>query len=170
MVNLSHIRSKAEFIGSLQPAAKQGFAAQESSSLCSDHIDLMVADAVRTVAYAVADQQLSRRLLEYSRDMAKQAVTALSLARKSDTEFYPPWPWPWTARDPWIESAPPAPQVPQRSRAAEHIELARILIHLAGVTSNKEHSRMLQSFALAIREKFGAAGLSRTVAASALLP
>ncbi|HEU0124503.1 MAG TPA: hypothetical protein VFQ91_28490 [Bryobacteraceae bacterium] len=168
MANLSHIRSKAEFIDNLRPAAWEAAGPLASFVSAGAQIELLVADAVRTIAFAIADESISRRVLVYSREMAKQAVNSLSVTHESGYETCPPWPWPWTERNTWPVAAPSFGV--ESTRAAEHLELARILAHLAGLTTSPDHNRTLRSFAAALREKFELCEQPRAMAAPALLP
>ncbi len=60
MANLSHIRSKAQLIGTLNPKAWDALKPHTPFVFSNAHVELMVADAVKLVAGAITDKGLAR--------------------------------------------------------------------------------------------------------------
>ena len=101
MANLSHNRSKAQLIGTLNPKAWDALKPHTPFVFSNAHVELMVADAVKLVAGAITDKGLAREVMELSRTMAKQAGGALIASWEPGDELCPPWPWPWPGPRPW---------------------------------------------------------------------
>ena len=104
MVNFSRIHSKADLIGSLNPKAWDAVNPHTPFVFSNAHVDLMVADAVKSVAVAITNKALSREVMDISKGMAKQASTALSASWEPGDELCPPWPWPFPHPRSWIEN------------------------------------------------------------------
>lgn len=138
MANLSHIRSKAEFIGTLNPKAWDAVKPHTPFVFSNAHVELLVADAVRSVAGAIANKAMAKEVMELSRGMAQQAGASLAAAWEPGDEICPPWPWPWPGPWPWAELVEPEPVPWKVIVAAEQLELAYTLTKLAGLTTSKE--------------------------------
>jgi hypothetical protein len=155
-MNLSTIRSKADFIGMLNPKAWDAVHPHTPFVFSNAFVELLVADVVKDVATAVADRALGKKSLELSQRMAAQASSSIAATWEPGDEICPPWPWPWPGPwpwgptpDPWREGEPsPNPWKPIQS--AEQIELAHVLTHLSGLTTSKEFNTDLKSMATAL--------------------
>ena len=152
-MNLTGIRSKADFIGMLNPKAWDAVKPHTPFVFSNAQVELMVADVVKQVATAVADRTLGKKCLELSHRMAAQATSSIATSWEPGDEICPPWPWPWPGPspwgptpNPWGQAGPdPQPWVPISS--AEQVELAHILTHLSGLTTSKEFNADLKSVA-----------------------
>jgi hypothetical protein len=148
MANLSHIRSKAQLIGTLNPKAWDALKPHTPFVFSNAHVELMVADAVKLVAGAITDKGLAREVMELSRTMAKQAGGALIASWEPGDELCPPWPWPWPGPRPWwLDVFGPQPEPWKAVLAAEQVELAHILTQLSGLTTSKEFNGALKGVA-----------------------
>ncbi len=150
MANLSKIRSKAELIGTLNPKAWDAVKPRVPFVFSNAHVELLVADVVRSVAAEITDKSLAREVLDLSQTMAKSASAAMVAAWEPGDEICPPWPWPapWPGPWPWIDRDATAP-VPWKPVApAEQIELAHILTHLSGLTVSREFNTALKDVAV----------------------
>lgn len=145
MANLSHIRSKAEFIATLNPKAWDAVKPHTPFVFSNAHVELLVADAVKSVAGAIGDKALGKEVFELSRGMAKQAGASLMAAWEPGDELCPPWPWPWPGPWPWVDVLDPEPVPWKPILAAEQLELAYTLTKLAGLTINKEYNAALKT-------------------------
>ncbi|MFN0105343.1 MAG: hypothetical protein ACKV2U_25060 [Bryobacteraceae bacterium] len=149
MANLSHIRSKAEFIGTLNPRAWDAVNPHTPFVFSNAHVELLVADAVKSVAVVISNKALAREVMDLSKGMAKQAGASLLASWEPGDEICPPWPWPWPGPRPWVlERFDPEPAPWKPVLAAEQIELAHILTRLAGLTSSKEFNAALKGAAV----------------------
>lgn len=144
MANLSHIRSKAQLIGTLNPKAWDAVKPHVPFVFSNAFVELMVADAVKSVAGAIANKAMAKEVLETSRTMAQTASAAMSAAWEPGDEICPPWPWPWPRPWPWVEKADPEPVPWKEIAAAEQLELAYILTQLSGLTTSKEFNKTLK--------------------------
>ena len=70
MVNFSRIHSKADLIGSLNPKAWDAVNPHTPFVFSNAHVDLMVADAVKSVAVAITNKTLSREVMDISKEPA----------------------------------------------------------------------------------------------------
>jgi len=145
VANLSRIRSKADFIGTLNPKAWDAVNPQTPFVFSNAHVELLVADAVKSVAAAITDKSLAREVMALSKTMAKQAGAALTSSWEPGDDLCPPWPWPWPGPYPWFDLVDPDPHPWQPIRAAEQLDLAYLLTNLAGLTAIKEHNATLKS-------------------------
>jgi hypothetical protein len=150
MINLATIRSKADFIGSLNPSAWDAVHPHTPFAFSNAHVELLVADAVKHVGAALADKALSKKTMELSKAMAGQATSSMVSAWEPGDDICPPWPWPWPGPWPWITVGGPSPDPWQPVAAAEQIELAQVLNHLSGLTASKEHNAALKSLATSV--------------------
>jgi hypothetical protein len=154
MINLATIRSKADFIGSLNPAAQDAVHPHIPFVFSNAHVELLVADVLKHVAVVLSDKALSRKALEVSKDMATRASTSLVSEWDPGDELCPPYRWPIPHQSGPIDGPRPEPWMPVAS--AEQIELAQVLNHLSGLTMSKEFNAALKSLATAVAR--GAAG------------
>lgn len=146
MINISHIHSKADFIGSLNPKAWDAIKPNIPFVFSNAHVDLMVADVVKSVAVAITNKALSREVMDISKGMAKQACSSLVASWEPGDELCPPWPWPFPY--PWLnDNSDPSPQPWKRVLAAEQVELAHIITRLSGQTTSKEFNVALKGVA-----------------------
>ena len=136
MANLGQIRSKADFIGKLNPKALDALKPHTPLVFSNAYVELLVADVVRSVAGAIANKAMAKEVMELSRGMAQQAATSLTASWEPGDELCPPWPWPWPG--PWVPVAEPEPVPWKVISAAEQLELAYTLTKLAGLTVSKE--------------------------------
>jgi hypothetical protein len=163
-MNLSRIRSKADFIGMLNPNAWDAVHPHTPFVFSNAFVELLVADVVKHVAPALADQTLGKRSLELSKRMAAEAAKSMLESWEPGDDICPPWPWPYPwpqwgpLPDPWREGPRPEPWKPIRS--AEQIELAHVLARLSGFTISKEFNANLKSLATEV-----ARGVASKVAA-----
>lgn len=151
MANLSHIRSKAQLIGTLNPKAWDAVKPHTPFVFSNAHVELMVADVVKSVAAAISEKALAEEVMALSRTMAKQAGGSLIAGWEPGDELCPPWPWPWPGPRPWwleVFQQQPGPWKPVA--AAEQIELAHILTQLSGLTASKEFNSALKGLAVAV--------------------
>jgi hypothetical protein len=162
MANLSSIRSKAEFIGALNPKAWDALKPHTPFVFSDPHVELMVADAVKSVGAVLADRNLGKKAFELSRQMAAQATSSMVSAWNPDDDICPPWPWPWPGPWPWTrfsEILGPLPDPWKPIGAAEQIELAHVLTRLSALTTSEEFNRSLRGLAVEV-----ARGAASTVA------
>lgn len=91
-----HIRNKVDLIGTINPKVfdidnnpfKVPFPFSDA------HVELMVADVVKSVAAAITDKTLSQEVMDLSKSMAKQASSSLAASWEPGDELCPPWPGP----------------------------------------------------------------------------
>lgn len=145
MATLTHIRSKAEFIGTLNPKAWDAVKPHVPFVFSNALVELMVADIVKSVAAAISDKSIARETMELSKTMAKQASSSMLTAWEPGDEICPPWPWPWPRPRHWFDFFEPSPEPWVPIAAAEQIELAHILTNVAGLTTSKEFNGALKS-------------------------
>ena len=165
-MNMSTIRSKADFIGTLNPKAWDAVHPHTPFVFSNAFVELLVADVVKNIAPALADEKLRKMSLDLSKRMAEQASKLITASWEPGDEICPPWPWPWPGpwpwgplpdpwrQDPWKEG--PVPQPWKRIRSAEQVEIAHVLARLSGFTVSKEFNANLKSLATEIAR--GAAG------------
>lgn len=149
MSNLALIRSKADFIASLNPKAEDAVHPHTPFVFSNAHVELLVADVVKHVGAALADKALSRNVLDLSQKMAKQASASLLSALDADDELCPPWRIGPVPR-PLFDVSGPSPEPWQRISSAEQIELAYTLTHLSGLTTSAEFNTSLKGLATSI--------------------
>jgi len=150
MQNLALIRSKANFIGSLNPQAWDAVNPHSAFPFSNAHVELMVADVVKQVASGLVDKSLSKQGHELSKKMASEAASSLVDAWEPGDELCPPWRGPWPGPHHEIASVGPQPDPWQPVNSATQIELAQVLNHLSGLTANPESNTALKSLATAI--------------------
>jgi hypothetical protein len=143
VVNLSRIRSKADLIGALNPKAIDGLKPHYQFVFSNAHVELMVADAVKSIAGAIADKGLAKEVMELSRTMAKSATSGIVSSWEPGDEICPPWPWPW----PWFNVVEPDPSPLTQISAASQLELAHVLTQVSGLTTSKEFNAALKTSA-----------------------
>lgn len=150
MTNLSSIRSKADFIGSLNPKAWDAVKPHIPFGFSNAHVELMVASVVKSVAVAIADKAIAAEVMQLSKSMANQSSAALAAAWEPGDDICPPWPWPfpWPGPWPWIDVAGPEPAPWTPIAAAEQVELAHILTRLSGLTTSKDVNKALKGAAV----------------------
>ncbi|MEP7153295.1 MAG: hypothetical protein ABI856_16455 [Nitrospira sp.] len=147
MADLSHIRSKADFIGTLNPRAWDAVKPHIHFVFSNAHVELMVADVTKSVASSITDKELSREVMDISKAMAKQASGSIVASWEPGDELCPPWPWPFPHPSSGIEKFGPQPEPWQPVLAAEQVELAHILTRLSGQTTSKEFNVALKGAA-----------------------
>lgn len=149
-MNLSLIRSKADFIGSLNPKAWDAVHPHTPFSFSNAHVELMVADIVKHVATGLGDQGLSKKAMELSKKMASDAAASLLNAWEPGDELCPPWRGPWPGPHSEFEAVGPQPEPWQPVDSATQIELAQVLNHLSGLTALAESNAALKALATGI--------------------
>lgn len=147
MANLTNIRSKAEFIATLNPKAWDAVQPHTPFVFSNAHVELMVADAVKSVAGAITNKGLAKEIMELSRTMANKAGASLAASWEPGDDICPPWPWPWPGPT-WREAYSPSPEPWKVVAAAEQLELAHTLTKLAGLTTSKEYNGALRGAAV----------------------
>jgi hypothetical protein len=150
MSNLSTIRSKADFIGMLNPKAWDAVHPHTPFVFSDAFVELMVADVLKDVATAIGDRTLGKKALQHSQRMAAQATSSMAASWEPGDEICPPWPWPGPGPRPWEMSQlqqGPTPNPWKPISSAEQIELAHLLTHLSGLTISKEFNADLKSLA-----------------------
>jgi hypothetical protein len=148
VANLSHIRSKAQLIGTLNPKAWDALKPNIPFVFSNAHVELMVADVVKSISAALSDKSLAKETFELSKGMAKQAGSAMLESWEPGDEICPPWPWPWPGPRPnWADIFGPHPEPWKPVLAAEQVELAHVLTQLSGLTTSKEFNRSLKGLA-----------------------
>jgi hypothetical protein len=153
-VNLQRIRSKADLIGTLNPAAWDAVHPHIQFAFSNAHVDLYVADVAKQVSAALADKTLAKNLHELSKRMGGAAGAVVVSAWEPGDELCPPWPWPFPFPGPVVDGPQPDPWI--EVNAAVQVELAHILIRLAGLTSSLDFNKELKVIATGIAR--GAAG------------
>jgi hypothetical protein len=149
-MNLQLIRSKADFIGTLNPKAWDAVHPHIQFRFSNAHVELMVADVVKHVGATLADKALSKKTAELSKQMAGQASSAMSASWEPGDDICPPWPWPWPGPWPWSVVTGPTPEPWKAVTSAEQIELAHVLVHLSGLTTSADFNTALKSLATSI--------------------
>lgn len=156
--------SKAQLIGQLNPQAWDAIHPHSPFVFADAHVELLTADLVRQISAALPDAGLRERVFGLSQAMARSAASGLVSSWEPGDEICPPWPFPWPFprvqdwfRD--IEQAfKPQPVPWQPIAAAETVQLAHLLSHAAGLTSDATFSRSLLEVATAV-----AASAARTL-------
>lgn len=148
MSKLSTIRSKADFIGMLNPKAWDAVHPHSPFVFSDAFVELMVADVLKEVSTAIADRALGKKALQLSQQRAAQATSSMASIWEPGDEICPPWPWPWPGpRSSWELSTGPTPYPWKPIASAEQIELAHLLTRLSGLTTSKEFNADLKSLA-----------------------
>jgi hypothetical protein len=162
-MNLSTIHSKAVFIATLNPKAWEVVGGGPAGLRFSEaHIELLVADVVRTIS-ATLPGSFAKKTLELSRRMALQATQAMTVSWEPGDELCPPWRWPWPGPgpirdllndpDPLVYADVPLTALSAPWKAidsADRIGLANVLTQLSGLTTSKEFNQALKSLATEI--------------------
>lgn len=152
MATLKGIRTKAEFIGYLNPKAWDAVKPNIPFVFSNAHVDLMVADVVKNASTLVGDKKIGKQLLALSKEMAEKSSSAVVASWEPGDDICPPWwPWPW----PWpgprgIDVVDPEPVPWKTIGAAEQLDLAYTLTKLSGLTTSKEFNVALKSAATQI--------------------
>jgi len=154
-MNVSRIRSKADFIGMLNPKAWDAVHLHTPFVFSNAFVELLVADVVKDIAPALADEKLGKKSLDLSKRMVTEANRLITESWEPGDEICPPWPWPWRWPYPWPQWGPlpdpwkegPRPEPWKSIRSAEQIELAYVLTRLSGLTMSKEFNANLKSLA-----------------------
>jgi hypothetical protein len=149
MSNLSTIRSKADFIGTLNPKAWDAVHPHTPFVFSDAFVELLVADVLKEAATAIADRAIGKKALQLSQRMAAQATSSMTASWEPGDEICPPWPWPGPR--PFREvSSEPTPNPWKPISSAEQIELAHLLTRLSGLTVSKEFNADLKSLAVTL--------------------
>ena len=141
----SKIKSKLDLIAHLNPKAWDVNPPQQFV-FSKAHIELMVADTVKTAASGISNKALAKRTAELSKRMAGSATGSMVASWEPGDDICPPWPWPWPGPRPYVSFGPhpdPWKEVP----AAVQVEIAHSLSKLAALTSSKEYGKELRSLA-----------------------
>jgi hypothetical protein len=144
----SKIRSKADLIATLNPAAWDVNPPQ-FFPFSNAHIELLVADTLKSAVPGIANKTLARRAAELSKKMADGATTAMMASWEPGDDICPPWPWPrpWPGPWPWSDVAGPHPDPWKEVASAVQIDIAHTLIKLSALTTSKEFNKELKSLA-----------------------
>jgi len=94
-MNLSTIHSKADFIGTLNPKAWDAVHPNIPLVFSNGFVELLIADLVKSIAPALADEKLTKMAFDLSKRMAAQATKMTAESWEPGDELCPPWPWPW---------------------------------------------------------------------------
>jgi hypothetical protein len=138
----SKIRSKADLIAHLNPKAWDVNPPQYFP-FSNAHVELMVADTVKTAASGISNKSLAKRAAELSKRMAGSATASMVASWEPGDDICPPWPWPWPGPRPhWSEG--PSPQPWKEIGAAVQVEIAHTLVKLATLTTSKEYNQELR--------------------------
>lgn len=149
MATFKGIRSKAEFIGFLNPKAWDAVIPKTPFVFSNAHVDLMVADVVKNASTLVADKKIGKQLLVLSKEMAGQSSNAVVASWEPGDDICPPW-WPWPGPPPWWDVFGPSPDPWKTISAADQIDIAYTLTKLSGLTTSKEFNVALKSAATQI--------------------
>jgi hypothetical protein len=147
-MNLSTIRSKLDFIATLNPQAWDAVHPHTPFVFSNAHVELLVADVVKHAGVTLADKTLSKKVLDLSQKMAKQASASLSSTLDPGDELCPPYFYP--VPRPLLDALGPSPEPWQAISSANQVELANILTHLSGLTTSTEFNTSLKSLATAV--------------------
>jgi hypothetical protein len=147
----SKIRSKADLIATLRPEAWDVNPPQ-NFPFTNAHVELLVADALKSAVPAIANKAFARRAGELSKRMAGGATTAMMAGWEPGDDICPPWPWPrpWPGPWPWEDVAGPRPEPWKEVPSAIQIDVAHSLIKLSALTTSKEFNKELKSLAAEI--------------------
>ena len=148
----SKIRSKADLIASINPKAWDVNPPQ-FFPFSNAHVELMVADTLKSAVPAIANKALARRAGELSQKMAGGATTAMMASWEPGDDICPPWPWPWPGPPPWRDLAGPHPDPWKEVPSAVQIDVAHTLVKLSALTTNKEFNKELKSLATEIAKE-----------------
>jgi hypothetical protein len=162
-MNVSTIHSKAVFIATLNPKAWEvvGGGPGGKFAFSDAHIELLVADVVKSVGATLSDRKLGKKVYDLSRKMATQASQALVSSWEPGDELCPPWRWPWPGPwplkdllndpepEPWKQLGP-TPNPWMEISSAEKVGLAYVLTQLSGLTTSKEFNQALKGVAMEI--------------------
>ena len=148
MANFSHIRSKIEFLATLNPKIWDVIP-KGPFPFSNAHVELMVASVAKSVAGAITNKGLAKEVMDLSKGMAKEANSAMAASWEPGDDICPPWRWPWPGPRPWpwLAIAEPDPLPWKEIIAADQIELAYTLTMLAGLTTSKEFNASLKGLA-----------------------
>ena len=94
-MNLSTIHSKADFIGTLNSKAWDAVHPNIPLVFSNGFVELLIADVVKSIAPALADEKLTKMSFDLSKRMAAQATKMTAESWEPGDELCPPWPWPW---------------------------------------------------------------------------
>ncbi|MFN4146246.1 MAG: hypothetical protein ACK4GN_10520 [Runella sp.] len=150
MANLSKVRSKAQLIGTLNPKAWDALKPKQKFPFSDATLELFVADTVKEASAHIADKSLAKATFELSKKMANTAAQSLVASWEPGDDICPPWPWPWPGPWPWRDIFGPQPDPWKDLKTAQQIEIAHILTHLSGLTSNQDFHLSLKSLAVGI--------------------
>jgi hypothetical protein len=157
------IRSKLDLIASLNPKAWDVNPPQ-FFPFSNAHVELMVADTVKTAAAAISNKSLAKRAADLSKQMASAATQAMVASWEPGDDLCPPWPWPWPGPRPhWADG--PSPEPWKEIDAAVQVEIAHSLVKLATLTTSKEFNKELKDLGSALAADAAgslAAGFART--------
>ena len=161
MANLKLIRSKAEFIATLNAKAWEvvgggpaGPGGPAKLHVFSDaHVDLLVADVVRSISAKLSDKKMAKQTLDLSQKMAEKATRSMVASWEPGDELCPPWHWPfpWPADGLWHpigggDDGEPKPII----NSVAQIELASVLTQLSAMTMQQEFTKALVGMASTI--------------------
>lgn len=138
----SKIRSKADLIASLNPKAWDVNPPQDFS-FSNAHIELMVADTVKSAAAGIVSKSLAKSAAELSKRMAVSATESMVAGWEPGDDICPPWPWPWPGPRPHY-AQDPSPQPWKEIGAAVQVEIAHTLVKLAALTTSKKYNKELK--------------------------
>lgn len=144
----SKIKSKLDLIAHLNPKAWDVNPPQ-FFPFSNAHIDLMVADTVKTAAAGIPNKSLATRTADLSKRMGEGATKAMMASWEPGDDICPPWPWPWPGPRPhWSED--PSPNPWKEIGSAAQVEIAHTLVKLATLTTSKEFNKELRELGGAI--------------------
>ena len=155
MANLAHVRSKAGLIGTLNPKAWDAIHPHGPFPFRDGTVELLIADTLKEASGLIATPALGKKALALSRQMAQQATASMIAGWEPGDDICPPWPWPpfphgGPIPDPWKEGFEPSPDPWKPLDSATQIEVAHVLVQLAGLTSQNEFNRSLQMLAVEV--------------------
>jgi len=145
MSNLLKLKSKAEFIASLNPAAYDAIH-PHGPLFVNDHvIELFVADAVKTVSKNINNKNLQKQGIALSGKIAGKAAHGLIAGWEDGDDLCPPWPRPFPIG--WFI---PSYLAPVKVSDVEQVELVSTLIALSSFTMEKEFNQEIKNLASGI--------------------
>jgi len=144
MSNLSKVKSKAEFIATLNPAIYDAIH-PHGPIFVNDHmVELFVADAVKTVSQNISNKTLQKQGIALSGKIAGKATQGLLTSWEDGDDICPPWPRPFPLG--WFSSH----LAPIKVNDVEQVELVSTLITLSSFTMEKEFNHEIKSLASGI--------------------
>ncbi len=168
----SKIRSKADLIATLRPEAWDVNPPQ-FFPFSNAHVELLVADTLKSAAPAIANKALSKRANALSKKMASVATGAMVEGWDPGDDICPPWPWPWPWPGPWpgpwTGRTGPSPEPWKEVSSAVQIDVAHTLVKLSALTTSKEFNKELKSLAAEIAAD-AAGALAEDFAKNASVP